>query len=74
MILKITILLLNYILFRIVGLAPTTMILEIIVLLLNYILNVYPGKGSNLQPLTYQVSALPIELPVIYWTRRDSNA
>ena len=65
MILKITVLLLNYILLKIIGIAPISMILEITVLLLNYIL-VSTGKGLNLQPLTYQVSAPPIELPVIW--------
>ena len=65
MILKIRVLLLNYILMKIIGIAPISMILEIRVLLLNYIF-ISTGKVLNLQPLTYQVSALPIELPVIW--------
>jgi hypothetical protein len=72
MILKITVLLLNYIPIKIIGIAPILMILEITVLLLNYILILSTGKDLDLQPLTYQVSAPPIELPV-NWAQRDLN-
>ncbi len=71
MILKITVLLLNYILIKIIGIAPILMILEITVLLLNYIL-ISTGKDLNFQSFTYQVNALPIKLPVI-WAQRDLN-